>query len=202
MKACSSTTFDIALMTESRIVAYWAFRSSRGTAIGSEIRVKAMEPLKIQLSSSDLGPKWQGYLTAGLGRLVDAQNELEGLPPRPAVGVGFCLSPQHRQDVPVVALMPQPVDVGRSAFDCLHQLVVIVVVGELPQLDLVDRRAADLHRPPFTEDGDRALEIAWVSEHGPLDGAECSGSEFQTRHATVLRLDAPRQSRRLGHHAF
>src|ERR1700687_5435017 len=112
MNAWSSTTFMIAFATESRIVACCAFRSRSGTAIYLSQESEPEEPLKIHESRSYLSPKRQWNLPTGLGRFVDTENQLQRLPPRAAVSVGLGLAPQHRQDVSVVTLMPEPVDIG------------------------------------------------------------------------------------------
>src|SRR5437868_1709631 len=186
MKAWSSMTLDIALMTESRMVACCAFKSRSGTAIGCGIDPKRCKLLKIYFHASDLCSEWKWHLPSRLGRLVDAQNQLQRLPARPAVRIGLCLTAKDGKDVSVIALMPQPIDVGRIRLRRDNQLVIVIVLGELPEVHLVHRRPADFHRSLLPEDRERAFEVAWIGEHGDLDGPERPRPEFQNRDTGVF----------------
>src|SRR6266550_2883468 len=202
MNDWSSMTLDIALMTESRIVACCAFKSRSGTAIGCGIDPKRWKLLKIYVQASDLCSEWKWDLPSRLGRLVDAENQLQRLPARPAVRIGLRLTAKDGEHISVIALMPQPIDVGRIRVPRHNQRVIVILLGELPQVHLVHRRPPNFHRSLLPEDRDGAFEVARVGEHGDLDGPERSGAEFQNRDTGVLRLDATRECRGLGHHAL
>ncbi len=137
-----------------------------------------------------------------LRRFVDAEDQFQRFAAGAAVGVGGGLAAQHRQHVPVVGLVAVAVDVGRSVGRRLDALVVVVVVGELPGLHLVHRRAADLHRALLPEDRDRSFEVLRVGQHRDLDDAERPRAELEQRDAGVFGLDAAGERRRLGHHAL
>ena len=47
--------------------------------------------------------------------------------------------------------MPETIDVRRVRVRRLDELVVVVVLGELPVVDFVDRGATDLYRAAFAE---------------------------------------------------
>src|SRR4051812_46127274 len=168
----------IALTTESRIVACCALRSSRGTAICVCGNQKRWKQLKIYVRALHLSPEWKWYFPPRLRRLVDPENQLQRLPPCAAVRVGLRLAAQHRQHVPVVALMSEAIDVGRIGFGCQNQFVVVVVVRELPELDLVHSGAADFYRALLPEDRDRPLEVARIRQHRDFNRPERARAEF------------------------
>ena len=130
------------------------------------------------------------------------EDQLERFAARPAVGLGLRLAAKHREHVPIVAFVPEPIDVRRIRVRRLDQLVVVVIIGEQPMLDPVHRGAADLHRALLAEDRDRPLEIPRVREDVHFDHAERAGAELDQPDAGILGLDASRLRRGLGHHAL
>src|SRR6266498_3610766 len=91
------------------------------------------------------------YVASCLRRFVDPQYQLEGLAARAAIGVGLGIAAKNRQDVPIVALVPEAVNVRRVAVECADELVIGVAFGERPVLDLVHRRPANLNRPLLSQ---------------------------------------------------
>src|SRR5690348_10280459 len=80
----------------------------------------------------DGGPERQRHLSTRFGRLVDAQNQLQRLPPGPAICIRLCLAPKNGEDVSVVPLVTEAVHVRWVGVYRLDQLVVVVVLSELP----------------------------------------------------------------------
>jgi hypothetical protein len=94
--------------------------------------------------------------------------------------------------------MPEAVHGRRVGARRLDVLVVVVVVGELPVLHAVDRRPADLDRPPLADERDRSLEVPRVGQDGHLEHADGAGGELKDGRAGVLGLDPAGQRRRPG----
>src|SRR5439155_7572881 len=166
------------------------------------MRGSKQKPLKIHASSSHLRAKREWHLSPGLCGLVNTQDQLERLSAGPAIGVRLRFTPENSQNVAVVTLMTQTIDVRWIGVSSENQLVVIVVFGELPVLDLVHSRSANLRRALFPQYGNRALEIPRIGKHCHLDRAESSRPEFQDGDSGVFGLDAPCERRGFCHHAL
>jgi len=112
------------------------------------------------------------YLASCARRFIDAEDELERFPARPAVRIRLRVTAKNREDVSVVALVPIAVYVRRIQIEVLRQLVVGIAVGKLPVLDLVDSRSSDLRASLFTEKCERAFHVLRIREHRDFDHAE------------------------------
>src|SRR5690606_15307429 len=78
-------------------------------------------------------------------RFVYPEDQLERLSPRAPVCIGFCVPPEDGEDIPIVSLVAIAVHVRRVAVEGAGELVVRVLVSELPVLHTVYRGSADLH---------------------------------------------------------
>src|ERR1700722_9360197 len=143
------------------------------------------------LNLLDLRAQREGDLPSSLGRLIDPEYELKRFPAGATVGVRLRLATEHAEDVPVVALVPVAVYGRRVRGRDVDELVIVVVLGERPVLDLVDGGPADFHGALLAEDRDRALEVPRVCQHRDLDRAERAVAELEDRDAGVFGFDAP-----------
>src|SRR5580765_4510650 len=106
-------------------------------------------------------------------RQVARDQDLERSETLPAVGLRLGLPTQGLDHVLVVQRVPEAVNRGGLVARGGDVLIPRTAVRKLPVLDLGDRDAADSHGALFAKNGDRALEILRVSEHGNVDRAEC-----------------------------
>src|SRR5687767_14795480 len=93
------------------------------------------------------------YLAPSARRFVNPEKQLERLATLAPIRSRSFFAAQDTRDILVISAMTGPVHgerIRRNA-QCLHFPVVVVVFRELPVLDPVEGRPADLHRSALAD---------------------------------------------------
>src|SRR5688500_15307057 len=133
MNACASITRMTSATTSSRMAACWARRSRRGTGMmKGEGAPGPRQRGRRRRTRSAARTERQRHLAARAGGLVDAEDQLERLPAGAPVGVRRRPAAEDVEHVAVVSLVPEAIDVWWRRRRGVHELVVVVVLGEDP----------------------------------------------------------------------